>query len=208
MQSSTTSRMALCGALAFVLVLATIMIAGDVPGGSDPAKLTAFYADNTGVRAAGIIALSGAALLVVFGAHLRQVIRAASPQAGALGDAALAGAIVFAAALVLDGSLGAAMVEIATDGDSGSLVALSALWNSNLLYALGGALFLAATGAAAVRHGVLPKGLGWAMVVLGLAGLTPAYGIAFFATLVLTAVSSVILARRASRPATAASLAV
>ena len=63
-------------------------------------------------------------------------------------------------------------------------------------------MFLIASGISIVRHGALPRWLGWVAIVLGVASATPAFFIAFLLAAIWILIVSVMLALRA-RPATA-----
>ena len=81
--------------------------------------------------------------------------------------------------------------------------ALQALWDNDFVpLALGSLVFLISAGLSIVRHGVLPKWLGWVALVLAVIGFTPIGFVAFVGAGLWIAVVSVILAVRA-RPATA-----
>jgi hypothetical protein len=66
---------------------------------------------------------------------------------------------------------------------------------------VGTAVFNLALGLAVVRHGGLPKPLGWLALVIGIAGLTPLGFFAFLATGIVIVWASVALAMRADRTA-------
>ena len=76
--------------------------------------------------------------------------------------------------------------------------ALSALWSNDfLVFSLGAFVFILSAGLSVVRHGALPKWLGWAAIVIGVAAITPAGFFAFLAAALWIAVVSVMLARNA-----------
>lgn len=198
----------LAGVGVLVFAIAMFALGGGAPDPSDDsaAQIAEFYAQNKiRVIASTMIAVAIAALLVAFAAQVRQLVCGSS---GVLADILFAGAIVFAAGFAVDAGITGALATNAGEVDDVALVSLSALFYSNYLYAVGGGLFIGATGLAAVRHGVLPKGLGLAMVALGATAVTPVGGgLTFFATLLLPAVLGLILSLRARRtPATGAAL--
>jgi hypothetical protein len=81
--------------------------------------------------------------------------------------------------------------------------ALSALYSNDFLpFAMGLQVFLLATGISVVRHGALPKWIGWVAIVLAVIAVTPIGFVAFIATGILVAIISVMLTMRA-RAATA-----
>jgi hypothetical protein len=62
-------------------------------------------------------------------------------------------------------------------------------------------LFLWGTGLAVVRTGVLPKWLGWVMLVLAVAGFTPIGFVAAIGSALLVLILSIWLSLRARGPA-------
>jgi hypothetical protein len=187
--------------LAFIAaVVVSFAIAGETP---DPSKDSAreivdFYLDNdTSQRVVALISVAAGTLLVFFGGYLREVLHGGQGGRGTFATVALAGAAIVAVHAALDGSITIALVEAADDVDPAAVQALSALWiNTYPLFFLGVAVFLLATGISVVRHGALPKPIGWIAIVLGLAAVTPAGFVTFFGGLILIAVISVILTRR------------
>ncbi|MDQ3607757.1 MAG: hypothetical protein M3459_02480 [Actinomycetota bacterium] len=189
----------LTGVGVLILAIAMFAVGGSAPDPSDDsaAQIADFYAQNKiRVTASIMIAVAVAGLLVAFAAQVRQLVGGSS---GVLADILFAGAIVFAAGFAVDAGITGALATNAGEVDDAALVSLSALFYSNYLYVVGGGLFLGATGLAAARHAVLPKGLGFAMVALGATAVTPVGGLTFFAMLLLPAVLGLILSRRARR---------
>jgi hypothetical protein len=147
-----------------------------------------------GERPDPLISVAAGTLFVFFGGYLREVLHGSEGGRGTLATVAFAGAAIVAVQAALDGSVTIALVEAADDVDPAAVQALSALWiNTYPLFFLGAALFLLATGISVVRHGALPKPIGWIAIVLGLAAVTPAGFVTFLGGLILIAVISVIL---------------
>ena len=72
------------------------------------------------------------------------------------------------------------------------------MWSNDfLVFALGGFVFILSAGLSIVRHGALPKWLGWVAIVIGVASITPAGFFAFLAAALWIATTSVMLAMRA-----------
>ncbi len=111
---------------------------------------------------------------------------------------ALAGAI--------DATITIALTQLAngdTEADPGAVQALSALFaNDYVPLAMGMLLFLWGFGAAIVRHGVLPKWMGWVAIVVGVTTITPAFFVAAPIALLLVLVSSIVFARGETREET------
>jgi hypothetical protein len=79
---------------------------------------------------------------------------------------------------------------------------LQALWDNDFMpLALGTGLFLLASGISTVRHGALPKWLGWIAILLGIVAFTPIGFASAAAAAVWILIVSVLLALRA-RPTT------
>jgi hypothetical protein len=201
--------MALTG-LAFVLLgVFSFTIVGEPPAaGDDPAReIVSFYEDNgTQVAIGSVTACFAGALFVAFGVYLRSVIRAAQPDRD--GDLAplilVAGTIILATGLALDSALNVALIDTAGDISPTATVAISAIFNDDFpVFATGQFLVVLSLGYAILRHGFLPKWMGWVAVVLVLITPTPIGFAGFLGSLVLFAVVSVLLAVRGRR-ATAA----
>jgi hypothetical protein len=75
---------------------------------------------------------------------------------------------------------------------------LQALWDNDFLPIMLGVLaFLWATGISVIRSGVLPRWLGWVMIVLGIAAVTPIGFVSFLGAAILVLIISVVLSLRA-----------
>ncbi len=67
-----------------------------------------------------------------------------------------------------------ALADTADEIRPSAVEALSALWSNDFLpFAMGLQVFLLATGLSIVRHGVLPKWIGWIAIVLAVVAVTP-----------------------------------
>jgi hypothetical protein len=122
-----------------------------------------------------------------------------------LSAVAFAGAVIVAVGAAIDGTIAFAIAEAADDIEPSSVQALQALWDNDFLpIALGGALFMLASGLSIVRHGALPKWLGWAAIVIFVAGFAgPAGFVAFPLSGIWVLVVSILLSVRARRAVTA-----
>ena len=117
-----------------------------------------------------------------------------------LANVVLAGATILATGLAIDATINVALVETAEDIEPAAVQALSALWtNDFLVFVLGGFVFMLATGISIIRHGALPKWLGWVAMVLAIASMTPAGFFAFVGIALWMAIASVMLTMRARR---------
>lgn len=189
--------------VAFIAVaIVSFSVGGEPPDADEPVmEIVDHYVDNKDSVTVGA-ALGGVAamLLVFFGGYLRKVLRAAEGEGGVLSAVALVGTAIMAVGIAIDGTIAIALAESAEDIDPTAVQALQALWDNDFLpIALGITLFLLATGIAVVRHGGLPKWLGWVAIVLAVLGVTPAGFVAFLGGALWILVVSVLLAVGARR---------
>jgi hypothetical protein len=188
------------GVVFVALLAATLILTGE---GVDPKdgteKVLEHYADNEDRLLIGSF-LGGLATVffLFFAGWLRKVLREAEGPGAVLSAVSFAGAIVFAGAGAFASTLGIALSESFNDIDPSAVEALNAIsWNYFVPFAVGGSTFVLAAGISALRHGSLPRWLGWAAVVLGIAGYTPAGFFAFLLILVWVLVTSIVLSARA-----------
>jgi hypothetical protein len=188
----------LTGVVFVVLLAITLILGGE---GVDPKDGTQevldYYRDNEDeVMIASFLGGFAVIFFLFFAGALRKTLRAAEGPGGMLSAVSFAGAIVFAGAGAFASTLGIALAESFDDIDPSAVEALNALsWNYFVPFAVGAATFVLAAGISIVRHGALPTWLGWAGVVLGIAGFTPAGFFAFLLILVWVLVTSVLLTR-------------
>jgi len=198
----------LTGVVFLVVVIVGFMISGQPPDPKDDSaqKIVDFYVDNKSSLMAGTY-LEGlaAALLVFFGAHLREVLRVAAGGKDFLSTAAFAGLLLIAVGFAVDGSINLALAETAEDIDPAGVQALTALWHNDFVpFAVGAVVFLIATGISVLQHGALPKWIGWIAILLAVIGLTPIGFVAFIGSGILIAIIGVVLALRGrAKPAAA-----
>jgi uncharacterized protein DUF4386 len=191
--------------VAFVVVLiAGFIVGGEPPDAESPAReIVDHYVDNKDSVIAGA-ALTGiaATLLVFFAGALRRALRDAEGPGGLLSAVAFAGGIMIAIGGTIDGMISWALAERADDIDPTGVQALQALWDTDFLpIATGLAILLLASGISIVRHGALPRWLGWIAIVLGVLALTPIGFVAFMGGALWVLVTSVLLALRLRREA-------
>jgi hypothetical protein len=196
----------LTGLVFVVLAIVAFAIGGEPPDPSDDSaqEIVDFYVDEDSSQmfSAAIEAIAGT-FFVFFAGSLRRVLRDAEGPGGTLSAVSFAGAIILGLALAIDGTITFALAETADDIDPAAVQALSALWHNDFLpFAMGIQIFLLATGISVVRHGALPKWMGWLLILIAVIAVTPIGFAAFIATGILVAVISVLLTMRA-RPADA-----
>ena len=209
-QQSTWERLApLTGVVFVAIVVAVFAIGGSTPGEHDSAlKVQTFYGKHHDKQMAlsFILALS-IPFLLFFVSSLRYDLRRAGGT-GQLANAAFAGGVLAAAGFGILAFVHLALASAADNAKTiGTTQVLNVLDNNDFFpMASGVAVLVLAAGLSAVRHGGLPKWLGWIGVVIGIASFTPAGFFAFLLSGVWIAIASIVLtlARRSAAPAPAA----
>ncbi len=190
----------LTGILFVVLAIVAFVVGGETPDATDSTrKVVDFYLDHDNAQMIGSAALAlGCVALIFFLGSLRRALRAAPGDEGGLSTIALLGGVMIAVGASIFAGIGFTLGDAANDLPPSAIMALNAL-NSDLFFplAVGTAVFNLALGLAIVRHGALPKPLGWLALVIGIAGLTPLGFFAFLATGLVIVWASVALAMRA-----------
>jgi Domain of unknown function (DUF4386) len=202
---------ALTGILFVILIVIAFIVGGNTPDINDSRQdIVSFYIDNDSEQqiAAALLAL-GCVAFVFFLGTLRQALRAAAGDEGGLSTVALLGGLVIVVGAAIFAGIGFTLGDAADNLPPSATLALNAL-NSDLFFpvAVGTAAFNLGLGLAVLRHGGLPRWLGWVALVIGIAGLTPAGFFAFLATGIVIVAASVVLFQQAAegepRPAPAA----
>ena len=117
-----------------------------------------------------------------------------------LSSLGLVGAAILALGAAIDGTIAFAIAEAADDIEPASVQTLQALWDNDFLpFALGTQVLWFATGISIVRHGALPKWLGWVAIAFGILSLTPIGWFAFLGGALWILVVSIMLTMRARR---------
>jgi hypothetical protein len=208
-QQSTWERLAPLTGLVFVaIVVAVFATGGSTPGDHDTAReVQDFYGQHHDkhMLLAFIMAIS-IPFLLFFVSILRYELRRAGGT-GQLANAAFAGGVLAAAGF---GILAFVHLALADAGDSvktiGTTQALNVLDNNDFLpMAAGMGVLVLAAGLSVVRHGGLPKWLGWVGVVIGVAAFTPAGFFAFLLSGIWVVIASILLTlgRQSAAPAPA-----
>jgi hypothetical protein len=208
-QQSTWERLAPLTGLVFVaIVVAVFATGGSTPGDHDTAReVQDFYGQHHDkhMLLAFIMAIS-IPFLLFFVSILRYELRRAGGT-GQLANAAFAGGVLAAAGF---GILAFVHLALADAGDSvktiGTTQALNVLDNNDFLpMAAGMGVLVLAAGLSTVRHGGLPKWLGWVGVVIGVAAFTPAGFFAFLLSGIWVVIVSILLTlgRQSAAPAPA-----
>ena len=207
MQQNRWERLApLTGVVSVAIIVAVFAIGGNTPEGEDgAAKVQAFYIKHHDKHAALAFILALAVpFLLFFVSSLRSDLRRAGGT-GQLANAAFAGGVLAAVGFGILASVHLALAESAAHARTiGTTQTLNVLDSNDFIPAVAGiALLVFAAGASAIRHGGLPKWLGWVGIVIGVVAFTPAGFFAFLAGGLWVLIVSLLLtrARSAARPA-------
>jgi hypothetical protein len=198
----------LTGIVFIALVFAVFAIGGSTPEEHDSAaKVQSFYIQHHDKHSVLAILMALATpFLLFFASSLRYDLRRAGGT-GQLSNAAFAGGVLAASGFALVATIHLALANAAESATTlGTTQTLNVLDNNDFLPAAAGvAVLVLAAGAAVVRHGGMPKWLGWVGMVIGIAVFTPAGFVAFLASGVWILIASVLLtrARLAGRRASA-----
>jgi hypothetical protein len=191
----------------FIVVgIVSFIVGGEPKSADDPAReIVAFYVDNKdSVEVGAFIGVAATVLLVFFGAYLRRLLRAAGGEGEMLSLVSFVGVAIVAVGFAIDTTILIALSEAADDIDPVAVQSLQALWDNDFVpLMLGVLLFLWATGVSVIRTGVLPKWLGWVMIVLGVLGVTPIGFASVIGAAILVLVLSILLSVRARAAAAA-----
>jgi Domain of unknown function (DUF4386) len=186
--------------VAFVVVLIVgFVIGGEPPDSGEPVQeIVEHYVDNeTSVIIGAVLATIAGALLIFFAGNLRKVLRAAEGEGGALSALVLVGAAVIAVGAALDGTISFALADKADEIEPTAVQALQALWDNDFLpIALGILVFELSAGLSIVRHGALPRWLGWVAIVIAVVTVTPVGWFGFIAGGIWVLIVSVVLTLR------------
>jgi hypothetical protein len=193
----------LTGVAFFVVGIISFIVQGEPKSADDPVdEIVQFYVDNKdSVMIGTFIGVGASVLLIFFANYLRKVLRDAGGEGETLSLVSFIGLVVVAVGFAIDGTIIIALAEAADDIDPTAVQALQALWDNDFVpIQLGVLTFLWATGISVARNGgVLPKPLGWAMIILAVAGMTPIGFVAAIGTALLVVALSIRLSLAARR---------
>ena len=198
-QQGRWERLAPLTGIVFVaIVFAVFAIGGSTPEEHDSAStVQSYYALHHDKHSLLAILMAFATpFLLFFASSLRYDLRRAGGT-GQLINAAFAGAVLAASGFAIVATI---HLALANAGESlttlGTTQTLNVLDNNDFLPAAAGvAVLVLAAGASAVRHGGLPKWLGWVGIVIGIVVFTPAGFFGFLAAGVWILIASVLLTR-------------
>jgi uncharacterized protein DUF4386 len=187
-----------------VLVIVAFVVGGETPGTDDSTQeIVDFYVDNDSEQSIAAVALALASVAFIFFlGSLRRALRDAAEDEGGLSTVTALGGLTMAIGITIFAGLGFTLGDAADDMPAAATVALNAL-NSDMFLTLaaGTAVFNLALGLAILRHGGLPRPLGWVALVVGIASVTPVGFFAFLATGIVVVWASIALFMDAGEPA-------
>jgi hypothetical protein len=191
----------LTGILFVAILAAAFIVSGSTPSADDSAqKVVSFYKDNDTqqIVSAVLVALACGAYLFFLGT-LRQALRRRDGDEGGLSTVALLGGVMQVIGLSLFAALTFTLADTADDLPATATQAINAL-NSDLFFPLGigNLVFNLGIALAVLRHGGLPRWLGWLALVIAIASVTPIGFFAFLADGIVIIAASVVLSQRAA----------
>jgi hypothetical protein len=195
----------LTGLIFVALVVVVFATGGSTPGDHDSAlKVQTYYSKHHDKHMAlAFIMAIAIPFLLFFMSSLRTDLRRAGGT-GQLANAAFAGGTLAAAGFGILATIHLALADAGANAKTiGVAQALNVLDNNDFIPAAAGlGVLVLASGLSAVRHGGLPKWLGWVGIVIGVLTFTPAGFFAFLASGIWIIIVSVLLtlARRSARP--------
>jgi hypothetical protein len=190
----------LTGVAFILLVVASFIIVGDEPPDAEESaqEIADYYVDNRSeVQIGAFVGTCAGALLIFFFGYLRKVLREAG-AGSTLSLLPLIGATIVSIGAAIDGTISFALAEAADDIEPESVRTLQALWDSDFMpFALGFQVLWLAAGVAILRHGGLPKWLGWFAILFGVLAFTPIGFVAFPGGALWVLIVSIMLTLRA-----------
>lgn len=186
------------GVAAVAFIVAAFIVSGSSPGTSDSGqKVLQFYADNESSQVIAAILLAyGAILLIFFAGTLSTLVRRTDPGSGALSRLVVAGGALEALGLAIFGSISLTLADTHDKIGPEAAQALNVLNQDFFLpLVLGVSVLMFSSAVAILRNAALPRWLGWAALVIGIAAVTPAGFIAFLATGLWILAASIVMLR-------------
>ena len=202
MRSSKQWLVPLTGVLFVAVAIAAFAIGGEPPeakkGGE---KIIQHYIDNKdSIEVSALLIGIAGILFVFFWGYVRRVLRDAEGPEGMLSALVLVGATIFVAGITFDATLAFGLAEAAKHLQPAAAQAIEAIWDNDFMpIAAGSTILMLAAGLSIVRHGALPKWLGWVAILLAIVSITPLGFAGFLGTAVWIVIVSILLAVRGRR---------
>jgi hypothetical protein len=184
------------GLVAIALIVAAFIVGGDPPDADAPgAEVVSFYeSDDTEVGVGSTLLALGAAAFVLFTVLLATRLRAAAGRVSATANGTLVGGALMGVGMLIFAGIGLTLSDVGGDLEPAATQALNALSEDMFFPVAGGTVvFTWSVALAILRHGGLPRWLGWVAVVIAVASVTPAGFFAFLAIGIWTAIVSAVL---------------
>jgi hypothetical protein len=188
-----------------ILFVIAFAVGGETPDlNSSGQEVIDYYTSNNGSQVAAAILLAyGALFLSLFAGVLSNALRRSDRDMGSLPGLVLGGGILMGLGFAIFAAISVTLADLGSDAEAGAAQALNALSNDFFFpLAIGTGIFMLASAVAVLRGGGLPRWLGWAALVIGIAAVSPAGFFAVLASGIWIVIASVILLR-APRPSPA-----
>jgi hypothetical protein len=191
----------LTGLLFIVLVFASFIVMGEEPPDATEEPLqdvVDYYVDNEdSIWISSILGGLAGAMFIFYGAYLYKRLRASGADGTAI--ATFGGIVAFAVGVALDSTISITLTELVNGDEAeapGAVQALSVFWQNDFLpFAMGLFVFLWGFGLAILRHGVLPKWMGWIVLVGAITAISPAFFVGLIIAALAVLVSSIMFMR-------------
>ncbi|MGH2964915.1 MAG: hypothetical protein ACRDMH_05995 [Solirubrobacterales bacterium] len=197
MSRSRWERLApLTGVVFFVLIAVTLALSNDTPDTNSSTADTVSYwsAHDSRLIVSAITGTFAVIFLVWFAGVLRSVLLRAEGGEGRLSLVAFAGLLTIGIGGAIASALQFTAADTVNDVPATVTQTLSVLSEDFFFPFLAGiALSMFGAGVCVIRHGGLPKWLGWAAIVIGVVSVTPVGFIGFVAVFLWVLVASVVL---------------
>ena len=184
------------GIVSIVLIVVAFIVGGEAPDADAPAgELVSYYeSHDTDVGVASVLLAVGASFFAFFTAVLAGRLRRAEGQGYALPAGALAGGALLAMGMLIFAGLGFTLSDVGGDLEPEAVQAVHALSEDLFFPVAGGTVVLSwCVALGLLRHGGLPRWLGWVAVVIAVASLTPLGFFAFLALGIWTVLASAVM---------------
>jgi hypothetical protein len=192
--------------VAFFVVVFALVGEGQDATEKTAEEIVDHYQDNEDKEFIASISMGLAATFILFfGGWLRRLLRDAEGPGGILSAVAFGGAIVFSAGAAVAGSIHIALADLADDIDPVALQAINGIdYSMFMFFPVGMGTMAIAAGISAVRHGALPRWLGWSGIVAGALFFSPGFFVALVAVPLWILIVSIIGIRDAGAGGAAA----
>jgi hypothetical protein len=184
------------GIVAVVFMVVAFIVGGDPPDADAPiGEVVTYYVDNEDeVGISSLLLALGGAFFAFFTAVLFGRLRRAATQSYALLAGVLVGGTLVSAGILIFAGIGLTLSDVGDNLEDSAVQALHAL-NLDFFFPVAGGtvVFTWCMALGILRNGGLPRWLGWVMIVIAVAALTPAGFFAFLAMGIWALLASVVM---------------